>query len=416
MTRGDDEVKRALGIDLARCEQAYAACNGDTEALEMIFGHNFLQPDESALAECGEQIRSFLQSGRLAVVIPMRETTRAMPAIESVLSVLTQHLPPGKVLVMDNGSDAEVVAMARGIPGVRLASSREVLERVLDCQRLLPVLNLPKLPERGKGLTVLAGYLCRHFLDLVEGSSEWLAQCDAEIALFEGYQYLEHLVWAILQAPEGRYFKMAKFGRTNECCMEARNLLDELADDEDAEPQVRQRARELYLRLAPHMWMLTGEFAIQRQLAFRRPFATGYLEETLISMFVEDCGAQHPGRNGNTVQVYNPNNRLDAANTDEKEGKMQHQISAFIHAAAKRMGPVDTWTLSDIAGLNGGYMAKPLKAAWIDSNRRRVGVAVYHNDRIIPSVATLIEEGFVNVDAGRRLGQELLEQERSTLG
>ena len=438
MIRGDDEVKRELEIDLARSEEAYAACDGDTDALESIFGHNFFRPQADELSARQDEIDRFLQGGNLRLVVPMREPEGKADEVEGVLRKLVRQLPPGKVLVVDNGSDAKVVATTQDIPGVRLVSRNDVFERLLERQRLLTLLNPPdgKLPDRGKGLTVLAGYLCSYFLDEVEGKAKWLGQCDAEIAGFDaketdegvvpGYQCLEHLVWGMLEAPQGRYYKMAMPCRGNERCIQKRLDLLLLSQKEFVPPRMRQRLREIALRTGPHLWMLTGEFILHRELAYQRPFATGYLEETLTAMFVEDIGAEgHPGRNGYTVQVYNPNQRSDADNSSLKETVMQTQIGCFLQEMAEHMGLVNTWTLQDITTLNCGYMAKPLMVFWPHSNApshkwppldKQKPIYTFENDRIIPSVEMLIESGFVNVDAGRRFAEELLEQERSTLG
>ena len=147
------------------------------------------------------------------------------------------------------------------------------------------------------------------------------------------------------------------------------------------------------MKLGPHKWMLTGEFMLQWSLAMERPFATGYLEETLISTFAEDIGAVI-GRS--TVQVANSHPRLDAANTEEKETLMQDQISSFIMELAHECLPTNRWTLEDIARLNHERMSLPQKSVRIPDDDGPVQYKEVENNRILPSIAMLREGEFIN--------------------
>ena len=412
---GDDEIKRRLGIDSDRTNGAYSMELPETEDLQTLLAQNYLEPGCAEIHEPGEavaaanreidsareQIRSFLATGDLVMVVPMRETG---PVTKPLLSTVTKLMVPDNITVVNHDSDDDAVWEVQRHQGVRLPYWKGPLD-TLDWPKLLPVLNLPKRPEGfGKGLSVLAGYLYQYFLALAfDKRPYWLVQHDAEIQQYGSYRALEFLVWGLLQRPDAHYAKMAKFGRTNERCMLARSLLAVLSQSEVLPVHIRTRCRDLFFRLVPHKWMLTGEFALDWELAMNRPFASGYLEETLTSMFAEDSGAS----NGRAViHVANPNSRLDAANDEAKESKMQQEISNFIVAMALEAPPLDDWNIDTIAGLNGTVMARPNQFGWIPPNDHSGVAEVLPANRLIPSVTMMIEAGLVDVDAGIKLARE----------
>jgi hypothetical protein len=61
------------------------------------------------------------------------------------------------------------------------------------------------------------------------------------------------------------------------------------------------------------------------------------------------------------------------------------------------------WTVEDIQGLNHGIMAKNITMAWIPPNDGPCQAEVVRNDRFFPSVKQLVEGGFVDLDALRKL-------------
>lgn len=395
----DDVLKRIRGIDTDRCDNAYDACNGDVAALQEVFSYSYLTPTGNEIAAKASEIQEFLQSGQVGVVVPMRERG---DVVRSVFEGLTTQVPADHIVVVDDGSDDQALSEVRQYPDISLIYRDDILG-LLDWDRLLPILNLKEIP-RGKGLTVMAGYLY-HFLRAHYSNirPRWIFQNDAEIAEYHRYQCLDHLVYGMVTNPDRRYFKMAKFGRTNERCMTARSMLHVLVDSPAVSRKIRTRAHQLFIRLVRHKWMLTGEFLLSSDLATRRPFATGYLEETLTSMFMEDIAASDEKGRDIIIQMANPNPRLDAANDDRKESIMQQQISNFLLAMALWAKPTDKWSLKDISELNQGPMSKPIRMGWIPPNDGPVVAEVVRNDRIIPSINQLFEGGFVDEVAAKRL-------------
>lgn len=382
----DEELKRLMGApDRRRSEQAYQTYANRADEIQDHFARNFLLPSERAVSS--QRVKQFLQNGNVAMIVPMRERG---PVTRSLLSTATRLMPARQIYVINDGSDEAACEEVR-YHGVRLVATADLLQ-LLNWERLLPVLALDERP-RGKGVAVLAGYLLLYLLaEYASETPAWVCQHDSEIMDYHVYRGLEYLAWGALQRKNAHYVKMAKSGRGNEACMVARSLLRKLARLPH-DPSVQKRMEDLFLRLAPHKWMLTGEFMLQWSLAMQRPFATGYLEETLISAFAEDVGAVI---GCSTVQVANPNPRLDAANTARKEAIMQDQISGFLMELGYEVLPTNRWTLEDIARLNHQRMSIPEDAPWIPEGDDPVQYEEVENNRILPSIAMLSEGGFIN--------------------
>ena len=392
----DEELKRVHhgGIAAERSNGAYGEQLPNTAVLQTEFCEHYLQPFDQDIAGVEAEICEWLQDGRTSIVIPMKEDG---PKIRPLLGTLTKLMPSGMITVVDNLSDDDALNCVLGFPGVRLIFADDVHEAI-RWDLLLEVLNLKKRPA-GKGVAVLCGYLCEHARWKANGVKPLaITQHDAEIALYEKYQALRYLTWARMQRPNAHYLKIAKTGRGNEVCMAARSMLPVIANLVDrstgGESAVGKRARDLFRKLVPHKWMLTGEFQLDWDLAMSRLFATGYLEETLTSICAEDFGDQC-GKH--TVHVANPNPRLDAPNDHRKEAVMQQQIGNFVTAMAGQK-PTNEWTLADIAEFNRTVMDDPIVMGWIPPNDNAVVAEVLSNDRIIPSVGMLVDGGFVDLD------------------
>lgn len=382
----DEELKRLMGApDPIRNEEAYTAHINKAEEAQAHFARNYLQPSETDISS--QRVKRFLKGDDIVMIVPMRERG---PVARPLLSVITRLMPSHHIYVMDDGSDETACNEVRRY-GARLVATAEILN-ILNWNRLLPILALDQRP-RGKGVAVLAGYLLLYLLAEYAGETPaWVCQHDSEIADYFRYRGLEHLAWGALQRRGAHYVKMAKTGRGNERCMSARSLLCSLATLQK-DPAIKKRMEDLFMKLGPHKWMLTGEFMLQWSLAMQRPFATGYLEETLISTFAEDVGAVI---GTSTVQVSNPHPRLDAANTEEKETLMQDQISSFIMELASECLPTNRWTLEDIARLNHERMSLPQKSVRIPDDDGPVRYKEVENNRILPSIAMLSEGEFIN--------------------
>ena len=173
----DDDLKRRFGINVDRCDDAYAQRNGDTESLRRAFSANFFQPSNLDLDAMRDPISDFLSNGQFRVVIPMRERG---PVIRPVLATIVRQVAPSNITVIENGSDDDALNEVRRWQGVRLVYRDDVLD-TLDWQMLLRVLNLQERPTKGKGLAMLAVYLFESYL--AEHGSEkplWLCQHAAQ--------------------------------------------------------------------------------------------------------------------------------------------------------------------------------------------------------------------------------------------
>lgn len=394
----DEELKRLMGApDPVRNEEAYIVHTNKAEEMQAHFARNYLQPSEADISS--QRIKRFLKGDDIVMIVPMRERG---PVARPLLSVITRLMPSNHIYVMDDGSDEAACNEVQRY-GVRLAATGKILD-LLNWDRLLPILALDQRP-RGKGVAVLAGHLLLYLLAEYAGKMPtWVCQHDSEIADYFRYRGLEYLAWGALQKRGAHYVKMAKTGRGNERCMSARSLLCSLATLQ-RDPAVRKRMEDLFVKLAPHKWLLTGEFMLQWSLAMQRPFATGYLEETLISAFAEDMGAMI-GKP--TIQVANPNPRLDAANTEEKETLMQDQISSFIMELAHETLPTNRWTLEDIARLNHERMSIPERSVRIPGDEGPVRYKEVENNRILPSIAMLSGGEFINSEEAASFIQRFL--------
>jgi hypothetical protein len=393
-TDGDDARKRQLGTGRST-DGAYTESNSTREDLQGLLARNYLQPNQDDVAASSGQIQDFLGSGDVVVTIPMREQG---PVVRPVLDTLCRLMPAEAILVINDSSSDLAAQEVMHHQGVQMCLRSEILDTI-DWDKLLPVLNLAERPYgMGKGLCVLAGYLFHYYQSVKSGRTpKWLCQHDAEIRMYQDYRAMEYLIYGLLERPEAVYAKIAKWGRTNERCMALRSALWVIAESPELPELIRGRARQMFYRLVAHKWMLTGEFILSWKLAMTRPFATGYLEETLTSMFVEDVASL----NGNSaIHVANPNPRLDADNSERKEALMQQQIGDFVLMMAFGAGPVNHWTIQDITSLNAGCMSRPIRMGWIPNDEGPVVAEDLPNDRILPSVTMLVDGGFVDVAKG----------------
>ncbi len=385
-------------IDLERSRLAYEPIdNGRVDVLQQQLDENFLQASDTDIDD--PTVEEFIRSGKALLIVPMREKGSVIRPLLTTL-VMRVGMDPRRILVVNDGSDEEAVEEALRNHTV-LIDRDEVLECV-HWNKLLPVLNLCERP-RGKGVAVLAGYLLSYCM----GDSdipEWIFHNDAEIRGYAKYRGLEYLVWGMLQEPAAEYVKIAKAGRGNERCIATRCMMDVLAESSFVNEAIRQRARQIFNRLVRHKWMLTGEFGFRFEVAMARPLATGYLEETLAALYCEDRFARGAGC---TVQVANPHPRDDGNNDERKESIMQQQVSNFLLMMALEADPTDQWGLPEIARLNSTCMSRPIRLGWIASGDEPVRAELIKNDRIIPSVQTLVEGGFVDVAELKQLVGEI---------
>lgn len=376
-------------MDQRRAGQDYAdVMDDERERLQQIFSTDYFQPSHADIEMYADRAKRFLQSGNLAMVIPAKENR---PVGESLLSHVTRLLPAQYITIIDGGSEGRALDAAKKYE-VRVLSADTILDTV-DWDRLFPIMGLDKKPygshrTDGKGVAVLAGYLFQYALARYGKNPvqpRWICQHDIELAEYEKYRGVEYLLYGLFQQPLARYVKMAQTGRDNERCMAIRAALGGIANLPYFAPTIRKYADELFERLTGDKWMLTGEFMLTWEVAMSRPFATGFLEETLIALLVDS-----------PVRVDNPNPRSDEENPQQKESKMQQEIIHFILAVTFGEHRINAWNTDDIARFNEEVLSHPLRMGWIPKHRGPVTAEVFKQNRIIPSVTTLVRGDFIN--------------------
>lgn len=375
-------------MDERRAGQDYAdVVDEERGRLQNIFTADHLQPSHDEIEESRVRAQEFLQGGNLSMIVPVKENR---PVGESLFANVTQLLPRQYITVMDGGS-AVCALEATYRYGIRVLSVNTILD-VVDWDRLLPILRLDAKPygingANGKGVAILAGYLLQYAVARYGNFlPRWICQHDIELAEYEKYRGVEYLLYGLFQRPLAQYIKMAQGGRENERCMAMRSWLGDIATLPYITPAIRKHADDLFEKLTADKWMLTGEFMVSWNIAMNRPFATGFLEETLITLF-----------NASSVRVSNPNPRSDGKNPQEKESKMQQEIINFISAVTFGEHRVDAWSIDDIAGFNEDVLSRHLRMGWIDpEDLGPVKSAVFRQNRIIPSIKMLAEGSFVD--------------------
>lgn len=361
---------------------------------------NWLTPTTSQIHNSADEIVDLLKNGDVKLVVPMKEQKLI---VRHLLNVVANQMP-GHITVIDNDSSQEVVNSVSDFEGVSLIDCFEVLS-ILDWDRLLPLLNLTDIPQ-GKGVAVMAGYLANYIrASFGSGKPKWIMQHDADVAEYEANRGVEYLAWGMLNGNKKTHqVKMAQSGRGNESCMTARNVLAALGlfsryqQGEEGEI-VARRAKQLFDYLYPYKWLLSGQFAITWDAAINRPFATGYLEETLTCVFMEEVGElmDHV-----TTQVANPHRLADGENDYVKEGIMEQLVSNFMIQMAFLKKPVMEWGLNEIANINQKMCDLPV-ALIPPEDSEPVHVYTAPSERIIPSVKILDEEGFIDWSRAKNL-------------
>lgn len=402
----DEELKRLKtgGPDGHRNGQAFAS-NGELTGRPALA--HFYQPTQDELRLYERE--TLLRLRRHAhVVIPMRESK---PVVHGVLSYLKTRVDMSKVLVVNcESNDIAIGAVTPFLDeGVTLVHMEDMFD-MIDWTKLLPIVGLDKRPLNGKGWTVLAGMLAMY---LLHPNATAVLQSDADLREVDRYDPLLNLGYPIskTRGTDIRYLaaKISRPGRGNETTMTARNVLADLARNPMLPTNVREIATHLAAALREHKWMLTGEFGLFGKVAFNRPFATGYCEETLISIFLETC-IRHTG-NGHTgqeaiAQVEARHNRIDDANDERKEFRMMDRISRFLIAYALFGKPITAWDITDYERFN-AIFGQYSDTARIPSPKdeeeqpgRMSGPVIIEDlpqDRIVPSVKFLVKQGFVDM-------------------
>ncbi|MEK7099211.1 MAG: hypothetical protein AAB916_01695 [Patescibacteria group bacterium] len=376
-------------IEERRTGQDYAEVGEERERLQSIFSTDYLQPSYSDIESCRKKTERYLKDRNVAMVIPVKENSPVCTFLDHLVS----DLPPECITVVDGGSASCALDTARR-HGTRILSACAILDTI-DWDRLLPILALDKKPcgpagARGKGVAVFAGYLFQYALATHQQVfPRWICQHDSELARYEEYRGLEYLLYGLFQRPLASYIKMAQVGRENERCMAARSAFGDWATLPYLTPAIQKHASRVFEKLTRDQHMLAGEFMVSWDVAMRRPFGTGFLEETLIALFADPA-----------VCVYNPNPRSDEKNPQHKESRMQQEIISFMNAVVLGEQCVDAWSIHDIARFNADVLSRPLPMGWIpdptEQNPGPVRAEVFEQNRIMPSIRMLVDGGFID--------------------
>lgn len=361
------------------------------------FAQHYFQPDDKEIKNNFSAITDFLKDGQCCVIIPMKERENT---IKNCLEYLIKRIPANLILIVNDNSSVGVVDLVKKFRKVLLVDKEKILQ-IIDWKKLLPVLNLTQIPT-GKGITVMAGYLLHYFISKKKNKKigHWIFQTDADIKDHKKFKALEYLSWGIIKNPLALQVKIAKSGRNNEPHMAVRSSLSvwqdlALIDDSPKIQAISARAVQLFENLAKYKWILGGTFGIPKDVAYIRPFATGYLDETLTCAFIEDLARKESRF---SIQISNPNQCSDGENTFQKEHLIIQMTANFVVTLVLAKKPICDWTLDDIAWINKNLMnrAKPIVLIPPKNDERSVIVEVVANERILPSVSMLKENGFIN--------------------
>ncbi len=372
------------GADLIEPHREYA--------LRRLVRKDVYQPSGDDLSDCLKQILSYTRSGKVKVLMPLRELQGDGAVIVSeILQVLREQVGVANIFVVDNGVHPRT---AREILDSRVTLINEsMIRQRLDWERLLCLLNLPDI-RCGKGYAVTLGLAYLAIRGLMD-DDDWLVQCDGDISGFRRFQLMPHLFYPIIAEPESpwEYLKIAQIQRNNETVKAGINGLAtyfKLAKNTSDSRINQQRliAQEIYDACIHHIWMLTGQFALRWRHAVNRMITTGYCDETLAS-------AQHGWRK--LAQIVNPNLCMDGTNSKQKEDCMMTRILQFINALTVFGQSVRTsWSLEMIKEFNNGVVPGVDSIVRIPDNNGPLCVDGIEMDRVFPSVQAMLDNGLLS--------------------
>jgi len=352
-----------------------------------------------------KEIRNFLKDHKGVLLIPLKEKKTT---VKYLLDYAEKIFPSLSIVVVNDESDEKVKKEIIKFKNVLLVDKEEIL-RIVNWSKLLPVLNLKKYPK-GKGTTVMAGCL---FLYLFKEKEDfWLFQTDADIRNYKEFQPLEYLIYGILSYPMAIQIKIAQGGRNNEANMAVRSSLIMLEDLKKVISScegkaLSQRAKDLFKKLTKYKWILGGTFALPNKVVFKRPFASGYLEEILICSFVEDLAQKE---NQITVQVANSNPCQDSPNDFKKENTIVQMTSNFFFTLLLAKKPVCDWKIDDIVWINKNLLSKekPIVLIPPKEDEKEVIVEIVPQERIFPSIEMLFDNGLIFEEKAKELKEKYI--------
>jgi len=382
-----DEVLKGQP-DVARSEAHFTVMKDDPElrAFQRNLEEDCYRVEKDVQKESTrKELLRFLRSPDFEVQLP---TWNEADTLGPILEYLVEQLgDPNKIVVMDADSDDNSAEVARR-HGARVVLQSDMYKCIKQ-DKFSDILQ-EKRP-RGRGMTLFAFWLYRFLIQ--ETYPRYACFVDTDIRNFREYDPLPFLAYPIVTEKKKNFLhvKVAKPGRGNEPVMSARCTLRAIND----------LGRRYFEQLSRDMWMLSGEYVVQPEHARTMPHATRSFVDTLISIYLADLAHEDGGQ---IALVAIPNSRLDKKNDNRKEQLIMYSISTNAVAFVCFGKPASKLTLTDIRHLNrevfNRYSLYPLIP---DEPGLPMQATAIMNDRIIPSVQQLVENGLVIPDQVKKM-------------
>jgi hypothetical protein len=359
------------------------------------------------------KIAKALRSGQYRCIMPMYRDMAAAHTTQYMVEVLGD---PKNVTIVNGGSPEDEVAKAVGEMGAEVLHVAD-LRAMIPTGKFYDLLNWNEKDKEGKvkipvgkGMSIFWLHLFDEVVREKLPEETVTLQIDSDItnigAATGQYNPLYYLALPLVMDPDKQYvhIKTASPGRNNEPMMPPRNALHALED-------AGLPLAGLYARFTQRLkWMLTGEFAFCNRRSIRNmPHSSGYGAETILAMYLALLNEKGLG---DTAQVAIRIPRLDAANTYEKEYVMYDQLSYLLFALLVKSGGgdgrllvapgVDALTVADVKEIN-ARMAQREYYTVLGESQGPCQVIATVNDRIIPSIAELNKNGYVDQNVVAKL-------------
>ena len=354
---------------------------------ESVNGKNFL--------DFKEETEGMIRSGRIAVLVPMREKGGAPYFVpREVVRYLVKNagFPQDRVFVINHLSELPAVDEAKRW-NVPVISAMKVI--ALCEPKLVAICNVDRL-ERGKGVAMLAGLLYIYRMKKLGmlKDVEYVLMHDAELIDVDEYDPARSLVWPLVANP-GAYNMVlaAQVGRNNEPSLAARVGVDAIRTMHP-DKVVRDYLDMVWQRVVSYVWMLCGERIIRLDDFFGLPITTHYGLETILGWGFAGLNAQDGSE---VAQVAILKNRFDSANTTWGEQFMMYNI-ARVNVACAMMGtPPSEWTVDDIRRLN-KHTEEMFTLPVFPFEHGPMISGDMGMDRFVPSVNKIYQMGLVDLE------------------
>jgi hypothetical protein len=372
-----------------------------TDQFKKFFKSYYIECYDNDIKEKLKLIKNYLNNNSSILIIPFKEKR---DTIKFLLKYIEKKYPKLLVIIINDESDKKIVSEVKKFKQPLIIEKNEILEAI-NWKKLIHILNLGRLPK-GKGTTIFAGYLFI-YLFFKNEKNKWIFHTDADINNPEKFKPLEYLTYGILHYPEALQIKIAQGGRNNECNMAIRNSLVILKDinkiiQSSIGEIISIRAYDLFKKLSKYKWILGGTFALPIEIAFDKPFATGYLEEMLTCAFVEDLSQKTKKP---TVQISNPNFCRDTPNDFLKENIIVQSTGNFVLTLLLASKKIYEWDLSYISWINKNLLNKEKDMVFIPPKNVHKNVITIKvtQERILPSINMLFKNDLIITEKAEKL-------------